>query len=399
LRIQDLEHYLRSRGIEAAPDRQDREILAREAAEQTNAARRYQDEIHKRIFENDEEGGEGEENDRKDETDERFLNALVLVRMADGTEMTADLSLLTESCVFVRSMARFVSSSSSQAYAGDGGDAIEDCDGNPSESPTKKRLRTPLVLSLEEFEASAAKDFLSIVLKDMKVGDIAAESVVECYRIAHYLQCPAVMAGIVPVLTDSVDSQNCMSMCQLADSLGIPALYESAVNQMITSLEDIENHELWEDMPKTLQVRVITMQNAVRSSLLSRGTKTGVFFSCGEEFLAILSDNIREQRERLAEAKRRQLEVVKERAKRERIRQLGIFGRRLHGDDVDFSSVSSDEDLLIAGSRMWRSVKDAQEKIDRQEQRIETLDSFYREQKVIFEGAGWLKEKTGGFIL
>ena len=55
---------------------------------------------------------------------------------------------------------------------------------------------------------------------------------------------------------------------------------------------------------------------------------------------------------------------------------------------------------LMLGGERWNSIRDAQEKMDRQEGRIKTLEAFYQEQKTIFQGAGWLRERReGGFVL
>ena len=78
-------------------------------------------------------------------------------------------------------------------------------------------------------------------------------------------------------------------------------------------------------------------------------------------FLAIFSDNIREQRERLAEAKRRQEKIISDRTRNPRGRHRDPYGG---------------------------SVKDAEIKIERQERRLQTLETFYQEQKLIFSGGG-----------
>ena len=309
LRINDLEHYIRSRGIEGSSgenNRQDREILARESAVRTDESARYQEEVIRRIFERDDHvSPQGSAATRGIiGGDECWEDMTLSIRAADGTEIEASLQKLAERCEFVQGMARFTSTSAS---------SLEDEEDLRSDNPARKRPRKPLILSLEQFDAAAVGDFIPAALGERNVEDIEPEYLVEACRIAHYLRCPSVLDAAVPMLIQSVDTVNCMSLCHLADALDLPSLYEHAVNHMLTSLDQIEAHDLWDDLPKSLQVRVLSMQNAVRSSLLARGAKTGIFFSCGEEFLAILSDNLREQKERLNESRRRQREVILER--------------------------------------------------------------------------------------
>ena len=169
------------------------------------------------------------------------------------------------------------------------------------------------------------------------------------------------MEKTIEILKESVDSDNCLSICQLADQLGSPSLFEAAVTHLIEKLDDMQNHDEWEDFDITLRNRVVTMRNAVHSSIIGRGQKTAVFFSSSDEFLAIFSDNIREQRERLTEAKRRQEEIISDRKRNPRGRHRDPYGG---------------------------SVKDAEIKIERQERRLQTLETFYQEQKLIFSGGG-----------
>mmetsp|Transcript_19988 Transcript_19988/g.41792 ORF Transcript_19988/g.41792 Transcript_19988/m.41792 type:complete len:119 (+) Transcript_19988:413-769(+) len=107
-------------------------------------------------------------------------------------------------------------------------------------------------------------------------------------------------------------------------------------------------------MNRELQNRIIAMQNLVRSSVIGRGQRSGLFFSNADEFIAVFSDSIRDQKERLIEAKRRNDEV----------RNEGIS----------------------RGTGAMSSVKYADEKLAKQAERIETLQAFLVEQKKIFAG-------------
>ena len=223
-------------------------------------------------------------------------------------------------------------------------------------------------LDLTNFRSGPVRSFLSVIMDssksendDISLANVPPEHIVDVCLISHYLQCTSVMEKTIDVLKESVDSDNCLSICQLADQLGSPSLFEAAVTHLIEKLDDMQNHDEWDDFDITLRNRVVTMRNAVHSSIIGRGQKTAVFFSSSDEFLAIFSDNIREQRERLAEAKRRQEEIISDRKLNPRGRH-----RNPYGD----------------------SVKDAEIKIERQERRLQTLETFYQEQKLIFSGGG-----------
>ena len=223
-------------------------------------------------------------------------------------------------------------------------------------------------LDLTNFRSGPVRSFLSVITDasksendDISLANVPPEHIVDVCLISHYLQCISVMETSIDVLKESVDSDNCLSICQLADQLGSPSLFEAAVTHLIEKLDDMQSHDEWKEFDVTLRNRVVTMRNAVHSSIIGRGQKTAVFFSSSDEFLAIFSDNIREQRERLAEAKRRQEDIISERTLNPRGRHRDPYGG---------------------------SVKDAEIKIERQERRLQTLEAFYLEQKLIFSGGG-----------
>ena len=223
-------------------------------------------------------------------------------------------------------------------------------------------------LDLTTFRSGPVRSFLSVITDasksendDISLVKVPPQHIVDVCLISHYLQCISVMETSIDILKESVDSDNCLSICQLADQLGSPSLFEAAVTHMIEKLDDMQSHDEWEEFDVTLRNRVVTMRNAVHSSIIGRGQKTAVFFSSSDEFLAIFSDNIREQSERLAEAKRRQEDIISERTLNPRGRHRDPYGG---------------------------SVKDAEIKIERQERRLQTLEAFYLEQKLIFSGGG-----------
>lgn len=219
-----------------------------------------------------------------------------------------------------------------------------------------------LEFCLEQFCPNSVYSFLRLLGLDgviMKVQDIPSGEIIECCRIAHFLQCRNLLDPIVDLIKENVDAENCVSICLLADQLQIPALMNESMSLILDRLDMIQKNDLWNDFPLALKNHVITLRNAASSSIVGGGKQGRVLFTSGKEFLAIFSDIIREHRERLIEAKRRQQEIIDERTDRNK---GFVMPCDVHGGDV----------------------KDAAIKIAKQEARIRTLEAFYNEQKIIF---------------
>jgi hypothetical protein len=224
-------------------------------------------------------------------------------------------------------------------------------------------------------------------------GKISEQNIVECLRLAHYLQCRVILNTLTTILESSIDSRNCMAICSLADSLNLKSLFEASINYVIERLDAFQgttttggvvdtetitsdtngddDTEVWSSLPHELRSRIMTMRNVMRSSVIGRGSKvSGLFFSSGAEFLAIFRETIREQNERLQEAKERSQEVI-----RERTEQWHRRGRWLSDSETDY----------INGGEVAYCL----EKIENQSRRLKTLEKFYDEQKTIFEGSSF----------
>jgi hypothetical protein len=226
---------------------------------------------------------------------------------------------------------------------------------------------------LEQFEPQATYEFINLLTTisrsnltvETVVRSISSECIIECCRIAHYLQSIQILNFITEIIESSIDSSNCSSICILANQLNLPSsLFEKSLSYVISSLDDISNNkEIWDDFPSTLQHQILTLKNAIQSSIVGKGQSAKVFFHNSDEFLAIFHDVIQEQKERLRIAQERQSEIISERKK--------LYNRRIrcaHSDDDVYSG----------------DVKDAAVKIAKQEKRIQTLEAFYEEQKRIF---------------
>ncbi|GMH67243.1 hypothetical protein TrST_g7383 [Triparma strigata] len=231
-------------------------------------------------------------------------------------------------------------------------------------------------LSLHQFSSSSIESFCNILAsydslltqesplpktcdcaaKEATEPNVDPENVLETLEVMHYLQSTVLLHSLSKFVEDKVDSSNAGSILMLSDRLQLPNLFEASVSHMTSSLDDIKKDECWDDFPTHLQNRLLTLRAAVSSSILGRGTKSKVFFSSAEEFLAIFSDNLRDQRERLREAKQRQAEV------------------------------------LVESRGKSASASDAANKIERQVSRIAVLQTFYTEQVQMFRNLS--TEKT-----
>jgi hypothetical protein len=185
-----------------------------------------------------------------------------------------------------------------------------------------------------------------MVLGDMNSEEVSADCVVDCCEIARFMQCPTVLDQMVEILTRSIDNANCMSLCQLADRLDLPRLFEQSMAKAMDSLGDLQYLEVWNDFNPELKSRIVTMESLMKSSILNNGSR--LFFASLDEYLAIFAENVQYYRERLEEAKERQTKAASK------------------GND-------------------W---KDAQKKICMQEKRVLTLETVLKEQKEVFAVKG-----------
>ena len=239
---------------------------------------------------------------------------------------------------------------------------------------------------------------------------ISSNSIIEVLKLSHFLQCTIILDTLVSIVESSIDLENCLSICSLADALNLTSLFESSVNFVIrrldafqgqgsgdgddaeeeageekgesktaaaTSVDEDSIEELWKSLPYDLRSRVLTMRNILRSSIIGRGSKvSGIFFSSGNEFLAIFKETISVQKERLAEARERLEEVVRERKEEFDVK------RQRRGRWFD-SSAAAEEKFVYSGDVAY-----SRRQIEKQSKRLATLDSFYQEQKILFRKCG-----------
>jgi hypothetical protein len=268
--------------------------------------------------------------------------------------------------------------------------------GTESESKSLERSRKRRI-DAEKKHTSQTQHVFTLIGKNK----ISEEYIVECLRISHYLQCNIMLECLATVLESSIDSKNCMSICSLADLYNLQALFEKSVNHVVSRLDALQGgksdedndeelneeeepeaqqmqQEIWKSLPNELRSRILTMRNVMRSSVIGRGSKvSGVFFSNGDEFLAIFRETLCDLRERLSDARERRAEVIREREAEWDIR------RQRRGRWFDSSEEAKDA-FVYSGD-----VEYALSKILKQEQRIKTLETFYQEQKLIFQSSSF----------
>ena len=448
LALESLDDYIRRRGIALNVDTERNGefngMTRDEATRQISDEKNYLDSVIRRHFDEHEEEDDKnlhaslsdyQQSDTEDE-------AVILIQLSDNATHTAKVKPLVQFCETVR---RAVISRSRFGVARIDGDSQKS--GESSQQTKSKEYI--MELSLIDFDSTAVVQFIDVVvslfyynatLEDsgtdsdtkspdrassrkrrinadkrhnshiqhllylMKNNKISEHNVAECLRISHYLQCSILLDFLASVLEASIDSQNCMSICWLADLYNLKSLFEASINHVVGRLDALQGksnkdddvdegcisederiqHEIWHSLPHELRSRILTMRNVMRSSVIGRGSKvSGVFFSNGDEFLAIFKETLCDLRERLAEARERRLEVIREREAEWESRK-----QRRGGRWSDFSD-SAKSAFVYSGD-----VEYALSKIQKQEQRIRTLESFYEEQRIIFSSSNFGDSKV-----
>ena len=196
------------------------------------------------------------------------------------------------------------------------------------------------------------------LVQQVVLTEIPDHHMIDCCRLAHYLQCTPVLDAIVRLcLIPSVDTANCLSLVQLADSLELTNLMEASLSHMMQSLTNLEQHQVWDDLSPELKDRIETIRMLLtQSHPRHAGSGAGgsklskLYFTSFQEYLAIFAEQVEYYRERLHDAKMDQERYVEE----------SIRGSVGHG---------------------W---KYAQEKIDIHERRVNSLRELLAQQKRLF---------------
>jgi len=334
--LHDEEYYIRSNGIESQSCPEIESLYQREEILRVEREQCYQQETLQKIMQEDKSGEENEEAFRiRRKVLESCKDLNLSIKTAGGI-VEASMYGLSKNCEVIYTLAS---------------------SGHWCSLLSKAKLE----FSLEDFSISAVRDFVCLVEDHQGLEDLSSNNVIECCRIAHFLQSAILFNDIVEIIRSSIDTDNCAAICNLADQLNEPSLFISSIPLVTKRLEEIQKDDAWNDFSPSLKNHVITLRNAFESRIAAKGKKSKALYTSSNEFLALLSDHLFEQRERLSDAVNRQNEVIAERKQRNSTQPL------IRHEDV-----------------MGGSVSDAAIKIEKQEIRIQTLEAFFREQKAIF---------------
>jgi hypothetical protein len=317
LRLHDFQHFLDTRGLRNEPVGIESVYNVTEKRERVEEGEAHQNRVHLEAF------GSADEIDKAKLAFLESFRDFKLVLRTQGEPVKSDIKSLAAHCDAIYALA-----STRDLYKG-----------------TSSATDT-LELSLEAYSQASVEEFVAIANGSKRADEVSADNVVECCQVAHYLQCPRALDPLVQILVDAVDTDNCKSLLQLADHLNLPLLFERSLSHMMQSLAETE--DVWEDLTPELRDTVALMKKAVKSSILA-GTSR-LYFSSLDEYIVMFAELLEYHRERLLDAKDRQLEV-----------------RERH----------------FTRSKLWEY---NQEKIDRQEIRVRRLERMMKEQKKIFGG-------------
>lgn len=272
LAIQDEAEWLRRYGLNGEPHYgADSYANQQEAKHRVQAQEDYQAHIHAKLFE-----GQTPADRRRNTQLDNWSNQVVKIVAASGQPIECNLKYLAACSDTVFTMA----------------------EARPHFETDETQ---PLLLSLTEYSHDGVLHFLNL-LNQYSKSDVSFRPkehlIVECCQIACYLQCNALLDDVlVPLLVQSVDSANCLSLCQLADQLNLPALLEASVNHMIQRLGSVEDHEIWADLTPELQDRIQAIQHILQST-----NRRQLFFSSFDEYLALFAEQVDYYKERLEDA-------------------------------------------------------------------------------------------------
>jgi len=235
--------------------------------------------------------------------------------------------------------------------------------GDDGEEKKKKR---PLVLHLPDHTDGAVR-WLKVMISSPPSASPCPppDAIIGVLELARFLQCENVTNVLGDIVASSIDENNVLTIVQMAWRLELHELYKQSVAFTNKKYDDVKTHPFYGSMPSTLKQQICAMQALVRSSVIGRGQQNDLVFSSSNEFIAIFSDSIREQKERVTEARRRNEEVNAENAEN----FLRRVRRRFTGTEHNAYTYN-------------------QELIEKQEERIKTLETFLAEQKTIFGASG-----------
>ena len=282
-----------------------------------------------------------------------------------------------------------------------------------------------LSLSLKDYSTESVKIFLKVLLSSplpspadplpatsVAAPSIPPEYVIDCCRLAHYLQCCQQLKLLDSIVDDyllapgSIDDENCLYLCQLADELSLPRLWEAAVNHVLSSLDkfqgtsterdDNNNNNkneiescLWDDLSPALKTEIQALRGILRSS-----NRKQVYFSTYHEYLGLLAEQHQYYKERLEDAKHGlRLGLDDEARLREELEALlaeRALNEQRHTTNTNtYHRARLDRRIQTTTNRLEglsRGRDYAGTKIKTQQRRVNALGALWKEQKKVFGG-------------
>lgn len=316
-RIQDLEQWLERNGLPMSPPAQEQEDR-----KHFETCQRRQESLFREMFAKYDQEEFHRRMERQERLDSIPATSVLILQAAEGKEISVPLRRMAAKCETILTM-----------FSSFGFDN------------TTERCH------LVEYQLEAVQEFASIVLEEKEIHDIREDYLVHALEIAHYLQYPSMVDQLSDIMIHSIDTHNCLSICQLADRLNLPKLFERSLGHMMDTMGDVELSLLRDSENDTsqdsfltneLRERILKIKAAIQTSIHSRSR---LYFSSLDEYIAIFSERLQYFRERLSEAK----------------------------DELAH--------YYEPGTHAWYDVK---AKIRKQEQRVRTLEHAYKQQKKMF---------------
>ena len=362
LPIEDEASWLRQHGIQQEPHYGSESYKnQQEAKEKVRSQKNYQQQIHQKIFgSEDDEFQRAQQNKRTRLEDWKSQKIVFLTattkdqsqsQSQSESQIKCDLSLLASHSDTVFAMALSRPYYDSHRHA----DNNSNKNTNSSSKHNNHSRNNDLSLSLIEYPEPAVAAFVKLVEKvgrlDRGNSPQSTESmlpsmvaslfekdeekeeteeddgnhwscwIVDCFKIAHYLQCTELVQSMEQVLIESIDLENCLSLVSLADQLQLPTLLEASLGYMLQKLDTLEDHEIYSDLSTELKQRITTMKQLLLSTntqgrrlpRTSKGTRVRhLFFSSFKEYIALFAEQIDYYKERLEEAEQSQLSSPRE---------------------------------------------------------------------------------------
>merc|ERR1712154_56443 len=101
-----------------------------------------------------------------------------------------------------------------------------------------------ITFALTQFDYESVQEFIALVDETKSVEDTTPDHIIECCRIAHFLQSNLLLEEIVDIIKQSVDANNCASICVLEDQLQVSSLMHASMEYVMDRLDIIKSHDI-----------------------------------------------------------------------------------------------------------------------------------------------------------